>query len=224
MIIPGEIKNFITEQEIESVVKVMSKLPKGENTDKSNTASYYKSIGQGHALKNWFEKLVMTKVQKFFGIKCKMLFATLLNEEDPFEIHSDYFHKRIGEPFITFLIPLGVNNAVDKISLAKTIIFNQTDTGLDSDVHTKKSYDNNFRKLYKDILNDNSADLHSTELSHCDIEDLKKLTTKAVLVWVRGNALYWDQASLHCSNNYTAHGITSKQAIVIHTYMENFND
>ena len=222
MIIPGEIKNFISEQEIESVVKVMSKLPKGENTNKSNTASYYKSIGQGHALKNWFEKLVMTKVQKFFGIKCKMLFATLLNEEDPFEIHTDYFHKRIGEPFITFLIPLGVNNAVDKISLAKTIIFNQTDTGLDRDVHTKKSYDNNFRKLYKDILNDNSADLHSTELSHCDIEDLKKLTTKAVLVWERGNALYWDQASLHCSNNYTAHGITSKQAIVIHTYMENF--
>tara|TARA_B100001564_G_C20575366_1_gene640406 strand:- start:249 stop:971 length:723 start_codon:yes stop_codon:yes gene_type:complete len=240
MIIPGEIKNFISEQEIESVVKVMSKLPKGENTNKSNTASYYKSIGQGHALKNWFEKLVMTKVQKFFGIKCKMLFATLLNEEDPFEIHTDYFHKRIGEPFITILIPLGVNNVVDKISLAKlrkqyyhtdpvdkiglckTIIFNQTDTGLDSDVHTKKSYDNNFRKLYKDILNDNSSDLHSKELSHCDIEDLKKLTTKAVLVWERGNALYWDQASLHCSNNYTAHGITSKQAIVIHTYMENF--
>ena len=54
MIIPGEIKNFISEQEIESVVKVMSKLPKGENTNKSNTASYYKSIGQGHPLKNWF--------------------------------------------------------------------------------------------------------------------------------------------------------------------------
>ena len=34
MIIPGEIKNFISEQEIESVVKVMSKLPKGENTNK----------------------------------------------------------------------------------------------------------------------------------------------------------------------------------------------
>ena len=68
MIIPGEIKNFISEQEIESVVKVMSKLPKGENTNKSNTASYYKSIGQGHPLKNWFEKLVMAKVQKFFGI------------------------------------------------------------------------------------------------------------------------------------------------------------
>ena len=224
MIIPGEIKNFISEQEIESVVKVMSKLPKGENTNKSNTASYYKSIGQGHPLKNWFEKLVMAKVQKFFGIKCKMLFATYLNEEDPFDIHSDYFHKRIGEPFITFLIPLGVNGAVNKISLAKTIIFNQLDTGLDNDVHTKKSYDNNFRKLHTDVLNNNSSDLHSTELSHCNIEDLKKLTTKAVLVWVRGNALYWDQASLHCSNNYTEHGITSKQAIVIHTYMENFND
>ncbi len=153
-----------------------------------------------------------------------MLFATYLNEEDPFDIHSDYFHKRIGEPFITFLIPLGVNGAVNKISLAKTIIFNQLDTGLDNDVHTKKSYDNNFSKLYTDVLDNNSSDLHSTELSHCDIEDLKKLTTKAVLVWVRGNALYWDQASLHCSNNYTAHGITSKQAIVIHTYMENFND
>ena len=99
-------------------------------------------------LKNWFEKLVMAKVQKFFGTKCKMLFATYLNEEDPFDIHSDYFHKRIGEPFITFLIPLGVNGAVNKISLAKTIIFNQLDTGLDNDVHTKKSYDNNFRKLF----------------------------------------------------------------------------
>ena len=92
----------------------------------------------------------MAKVQKFFGTKCKMLFATYLNEEDPFDIHSDYFHKRIGEPFITFLIPLGVDGAVNKISLAKTIIFNQLDTGLDNDVHTKKSYDSikNIQNIY----------------------------------------------------------------------------
>ena len=102
----NEIKNFISEIELEKIVKIMSKLPTGwKYKDTVGT-----SIGIGHPLRSWFDKIVFKRVQEIFGDKCKMLFSMYLDEDDPFKVHSDYFHKRIGEPFITFHIPLSVDN------------------------------------------------------------------------------------------------------------------
>ena len=211
-----EIENFISEIELEKIVKIMSKLPTGwKYKDTVGT-----SIGIGHPLRNWFDKLVFKKVQKIFGDKCKMLFSMYLDEDDPFKIHSDYFHKRIGEPFITFLIPLSVDNNKNKVHLAKTIVFDQFDTFVDNDIHTKKSYTHDFKKIYNKPLDNNASYLHETELAHLDKNDLKLLSVKKVLPWTRGNAIYWEAKSLHCSNDYKQKGMTSKQAIVIHTYKE----
>ena len=77
-----------------------------------------------------------------------------------------------------------------------------------------------FKKINHKPLDNNASYLHETELAHLDKNDLKLLSVKKVLPWTRGNAIYWEAKSLHCSNDYKQKGMTSKQAIVIHTYKE----
>ena len=123
MLKSGEIilENFISHSELNKVVEKMSKLPAGAKY--SNIFStYFKSIGIGHVLYKWFNKIIFKKIQKYFSDDCKMLFCSYVDELTPLGVHSDYYHKRIGEPYMAILIPVSVDNNKDKMSLSKTII------------------------------------------------------------------------------------------------------
>ena len=64
MLKSGEIilENFISHSELNKVVEMMSKLPAGTNFEKSTSSSYFKSIGIGHVLYNWFNKIIFKKI------------------------------------------------------------------------------------------------------------------------------------------------------------------
>ena len=226
MLKSGEIilENFISHSELNKVVEMMSKLPAGTNFEKSTSSSYFKSIGIGHVLYNWFNKIIFKKIQKYFNDDCKMLFCAYVDESTPFGVHSDYYHKRIGEPYMAILIPISVDNNEDKLSLSKTIIFDQVDTYVDNNNHKKRTANNNIKKIHNKNINNNSLFLYEDELSHCDKDMLKALSVKQILPWTKGNAIYWDEKLLHCSNNFKTKGIKSKQHIIIHTYTENENE
>ena len=225
MLKSGEIilENFISHSELDKAVEIMSRLPTGTYQYGSSKDYFNKSIGIGHVLYNWFNKKIFKKIQKYFSDDCKMLFCSYVDELTPLDVHSDYYHKRIGEPYMAILIPVSVDNNKDKLSLSKTIIFNQIDTYIDDRDHKKREFKINKKTYNKNIAN-NSLSLYEDELSHCDKDILKALSVKQILPWTKENAIYWDEKLLHCSNNFKTKGIKSKQHIIIHTYTENENE
>ena len=225
MLKSGEIilENLISHSERDKAVEIMSRLPTGTQQYGSSKDYFNKSIGIGHVLYNWFNKKIFKKIQKYFSDDCKMLFCSYVDELTPLDVHSDYYHKRIGEPYMAILIPVSVDNNKDKLSLSKTIIFNQIDTYIDDRDHKKREFKINKKTYNKNIAN-NSLSLYEDELSHCDKDILKALSVKQILPWTKENAIYWDEKLLHCSNNFKTKGIKSKQHIIINTYTENKNE
>tara|TARA_Y100000389_G_scaffold89210_1_gene85642 strand:+ start:612 stop:1283 length:672 start_codon:yes stop_codon:yes gene_type:complete len=217
----GEIVDFISDAELRKVAEVMSGIPHSNAVRRTNTKSSFNSIGIGHQLYSWFGKIVLDKLKNFFPEEPKLLFASYCNEEQPFTVHSDYYHKRIGTPYFAILLPISVDNSTSNMHLSKTIIFNQQDTYVDESVHDNRTYTrDNFKKTHNKVLEGNSSWLHDEELSHCEKEDLERLTIAKIVPWAYGNAIYWDEKMLHCSNNFHKKGIKSKQHIIIHTYIE----
>ena len=70
-------------------------------------------------------------------------------------------------------------------------------------VDKKRTANNNIKKIHNKNINNNSLFLYEDELSHCDKNILKALSVKQILPWTKGNAIYWDEKLLHCSNNFT---------------------
>ena len=215
MLASGEITNFISDDELQKVKKVMSSLPKNDTG-----ATYFGSIGEGHQLMSWFEKIFLHKIREFFDPQVKLLFGGYCNEIKPFGIHSDYYHKRVGEPYMAILVPISVDETLEKMHLSKTIIFNQEDTYVDDKSHDQRRNSRKPKDFLTTVLENNSSSMHEEELSHCDQADLERLTIDKVIPWVYGNAIYWDEKKLHCSNNFHKQGINNKQHIIMHTYKE----
>lgn len=216
--VSGVIKGVFSNEELDRVVELMSKLDSNDPEEKANR---FKPIGIGHMLYSWFEKKIFNKIVEKFEDhqKIKMTFGSYTNERMPFGVHSDYYHKREHEPCIAILIPLSVDHGQGDISKSSTIVFNETDTYFDSNIGpTAKQYKTAWRDIHNIVKENNASQIHETHLSHCDKDGLKYLTVQNILEWNRGDAIWWDEKNLHSSNDFIKNNIENKQFIVIHTY------
>ena len=81
--VSGVIKGVFSNEELDRVVELMSKLDSNDPEEKANR---FKPIGIGHMLYSWFEKKIFNKIVEKFEDhqKIKMTFGSYTNERMPF--------------------------------------------------------------------------------------------------------------------------------------------
>jgi len=212
----GQIDDIFSQEELSYLKKYFSNLPGAFVHTDGNSFS---SISQQHPLYSWFCKKVFNKIQQISDAKVQLLFGSYLNEKSPWTVHCDYYHKLIGEPYTVFLIPLSVNGDPNLVDKTHTIIFNEEDTYVDNTGVANRMWDTKLWNSKKTKKENNSMTFYEQHLSHVSVDELECLTIQKILKWKLGSVLYWDEKLLHCSDNFHKNNLTSKQAIVVHTYV-----
>lgn len=212
----GIYTNVFTIDETIFLKKRLSMLPSNYN---GPTGNKFSGINETHILYDWFCKNFFSKIQEIDGPQVKLLFASYLHEIDPWGIHSDYYNKEKGEPFKAYLIPLSVNDDIGLLDNASTFVFNEEDTFVSDEEHGKKYYNPQNFRLNMNVKENNALITHSSELTHCNTSMLEGVTVQDIYCWEPGSVIWWDEKLLHCSNNFLLKGVQSKQALVLHTYI-----
>ena len=205
----GILENIFMLEELREVEKIVSQLP-NPFVDTAETNNKFYGINEEHKLYNFFSKKIFSKIQQYTGPEVKLLFGSLLVSINPFGLHSDYYHKRLGEPYMAFLVPL-----TDDV-LTHTIIFNEEDTSVSHGHPTEKR--GREPKEPRTIKENNALPYKEEYLSHISEDELRRVTLQNILRWKIGNVIFWDEKLVHCSDNYVKHGKAEKRAFVLHTY------
>jgi len=154
--------------------------------DVNNTISY-----------PWVKKVFLPKINQFFDVELKLIFASYSSFTKPFAIHRDDYkpipNDAKGTHYISCLIPISVDNNKDLCHLASTIIFKEGEN--------------------------NNAELdHKNHLSHCDLEQLKTHPIDKIFTWNIGDMIWWKSELNHCSGHFK--NFKTKECFVVHTYVE----
>ena len=198
----GQIENFFSISQLEKIVQTFNRVQPviGDGNN-------YFGIDQKHLAYPWLKSSLLRPMAEQFNPDLKLIFAMFLDCLIPFPIHNDIkeIPEKNGKHFLSFLIPYSVNNDVSKCQHASTLIFNEIYEDL-NDLYTCR-VDNNF------------SNLHEEKISHVLKETTYAVSLKKELIWSPGDLLWWDSRLLHVSNNFIKNGYSSKQGIVIHTYV-----
>jgi hypothetical protein len=201
----GQYFNIWTKDELDSIVEVMQEIP--FTAIRNNQC---RGIDENNVEYFWFIDTVYNRIQKLFDQDIKLVFGMLLHEEVPWGIHTDAYHCSKfpdRESALSILIPYSLDNSVENLDQGYTLVFNEWTTTNDSILQLPDQ--------------DNSAvSIYQEHLSHNPLDVVKKLTVKGIYQWQLGSVIYWDSRLLHDSNNFLRYGLSSKQAIVIHTYRD----
>lgn len=211
----GVIDNVFSKDELIEVVKYMSKLPKSYTSEDENS---FAAISPEHLFYSWFCKKVFNKIKELTPVDIQLIFGSYLDERTPWGVHSDYYHKAVGTPYMAFLVPLSVNGDMDQVSKTNTVIFNEEDTYTD-DACSVKHWSDKLWKSNRQPKENNAVSLGSSLLGHVSVDNLECLTINTIANWKLGSVVYWDEKYLHSSDDFLKNGVESKQALVIHTYV-----
>jgi len=196
----GCVKNMFDEQQISGLLKLFSSK---KLVDTGGNGGGTKTVGihQKAPLFPLFEKTFMTPLRNYFNENLKLVFAMYADCRIPFDIHDDcqeHIEQKLpGKPWLSCLVPLSVDNDVDKTHYASTVVFNETE-------HTVEK-DNNCVHLYEE------------KFSHVTIDRLKGVTIKEEYNWHRGDLVWWYSPLMHTSCHFKK--FKSKQMLVCHTYI-----
>lgn len=197
----GKIEQLFTLDQLTNFVKIFKMVP--TNDGAGNTCH---GIAQGHPAYPWLKKTVLPPIIERFNPDLKLIFAMLLDCVKPFDIHYDLKPlPAVGNHFLSFLIPYAVNNDPELCKYASTILFEQSYNGIEPEKMPE--------------LKSNALDIHESHISHVPIEQACRVSLLTELIWHPGDLLWWDSHLLHTSNNFIKNGYTSKQGIIIHTYV-----
>ena len=196
----GEVENFFSEQQLSFFLKLFSN---NMLIDTGGDGFGTKTIGvsEDSLLYPVFEKEFMIPLRKHFEQHLRLVFAMYCDCKQPFDIHHDAFvhanTKLPGKPWISCLIPLSVDEDVDKVGLASTVIFNET------------RCDNPKEK--------NCDHLYEEKFSHVTRDKLKSVTVQKEYRWKRSSLVWWYSPLCHTSTHFK--NFSSKQMLVCHTYI-----
>jgi len=208
----GVIDNFFTEPELDPVIKYLSNL--------KSAFSYGNGIDANNSLYPWFVKKCFNKIQETFGKELLLNRVTYLNDGVPISLHSDYYQMDDkGIPKFAMLIPISVNNDRSFKSKVHTVIFNEVDEFSNRTDKLTTNWNKEGWYSNKSIKENNAMQYKDEHLGHLSTEDLECLTVHTILEWKFGSLIYWDSSLLHTSDNFTKNNVTSKQALVLHTYV-----
>lgn len=166
----------------------------------------YHGIGSDHPGALFVRRQLLAPIADHFDTDPQLIFAFFLECVTPLRIHQDLttVPDPQGQPYLSFVIPVSVDNDPAKCHRASTLIMDQWDY---EDMDDLPAVDNNVQYL------------HGKELSHVPLEWCSKFTLKKQVTWNAGDLIWWDSRLAHASDNFLLNGCTSKQAIVMHTYL-----
>lgn len=196
----GSVDNFFNEDQISLFVKLFSAktlIDTGGNGHGTKTIGIHEEA----PLYPIFEKEFMFPLREYFNQDLKLVFAMYSDCKHPFDIHDDcseHIERQLpGKPWLSCLIPLSVDDDVNKTNLASTVIFNETEY---------------------DIVKDNNCEhMFENKFSHVTKNRLKGLTFKQEYIWHRGDLVWWYSPLNHVSTHFK--NFSSKQMLVAHTYI-----
>ena len=193
----GQIENFFSISQLEKIVQTFNRVQPVIG-DGNNCFG----INQKHLAYPWLKSSLLRPIAEQFNPDLKLIFGMLLDCVVPFTIHNDIkeIPEKNGKHFLSFLIPYSVNNDTSLCSKVSTVIFNES-----------------FPHAH--AVENNVSNLHENLINHISKEMSYKITLKEKLTWSLGGLYWWDSHLLHVSNNFLKDGYSSKQAIVIHTYV-----
>lgn len=193
----GKIDNFFSADQLYHIVDVFRRL---DPVDGKNNDCF--GIDKNHKAYLWLNKVLLKSISDQFNPDLKLIFAMFLDCVDPFDLHHDLkdIPDSKGKHFLSFLIPYSVNNDTSLCSKVSTVIFNE-------------------RFPHSTPIKNNASTIHEKTISHISQEVSQTITVKENLTWSFGSLCWWDSHLLHVSNNFLKDGYSSKQAIVIHTYV-----
>jgi len=209
----GVIDNFFTETELDPVIKYLSNL--------KSAFSYGNGIDATNSLYPWFVKKCFNKIQETFGKDLILNRVTYLNDGVPISLHSDYYQMDgKGTPKFAILIPVSINNDRSFKNKVHTVVFNETNEFSNKENKlTTLQWNKESWYRTRSIKENNAMQYRDEYLGHISSEDLECLTVHTIAEWKFGSLIYWDSSLLHTSDNFTRNNVTSKQALVLHTYV-----
>jgi len=185
------IDNFITEQEISTLLKFYSTLPKTINSGR-----YKNAWTTGFPIESIPLKNFKARVEKVFG-KCNVTVSMFLQEFKPWSVHTDWF-KQDNKPYYAFLVPLEFGGKT-----THTVVFNEL--GVDEDWEEKLTTDKNYKYTKSEL----------ELLSHDRPDRLRKVSVDKFYKWNMGELIAWHRKLLHCSDNFVVGGLEQKTALVV---------
>jgi hypothetical protein len=206
----GLLKNFFPIDQLQKIVTTFNRV---NPVDGEGNNCF--GIDQKHLAYPWLRVSLLRPISEQFNPNLKLIFAMFLDCVKPFSIHHDI--KEIpednGRHFLSFLIPYSVDNDISKCQHASTLIFNETETLIFNQTNE------DLNDMLTRRVDNNFSSFHEEKISHVPKETTYSVSLKKELVWSAGDLLWWDSQLLHVSNNFLKNGCTSKQGIVIHTYV-----
>ena len=170
----GKIKNFFDKEKLSKIVNVFDTFERSYHEYQDTSC---RGVAPGHQAMPWVKKLILDPIFEKFKGDIKPFFVMLLDCDTPFGIHQDHQplkENQTGHHYLTFLIPYSVDNNVNLVNEASTIIYDK-----------------------------NGDDFSLRE----------------ELAWETGDLLWWDSSCWHSSNDFKSKHFSTKQALVIQTYV-----
>lgn len=204
----GNFKDFISESDLDYIVKRMEKLdsipvPEGSchGIDINYTDMY-----------DWFVENILDRLREYTQRSdLNLIYGFLGNMTQSFKIHRDIKtipekeHNPRGTQFASFLIPVSVDFDPNKCCVNSTMIF-------DNNVLENPADDLDWHYKVKDINPYYYHDVHGwIDHRHYNLIDEYK--------WGRGDLIWWNSLYPHCGLDNNVLGIKTKQMLVIHTYV-----
>ena len=185
------VSDFMTEQEISTLLEFYTTLPKTLNTGGDK-----KAWTTGFPIKSIPLRNFKSRVKKVFG-KCNITLSMFLEEFKPWTVHSDWFNQD-NKPYYACLIPLEFGEKV-----THTVVFNEL--GVERNWREKLTTDKKYNYTKKEL----------ELLSHVDPDILGKISVDKFYKWKKGELIAWHRKLLHCSDNFLVGGLEQKTALVM---------
>lgn len=208
----GRVKNFFDPQQVQSFITYMKYLP--SRPDAQGNSYHVISFKPGHELE-WFKTNILSLVNKHFGTNSQLVFAEMIDCRVPGNVHHDIkplptYH---GQHWLTFMIPVDVNDNPNLCSRTSTMIFRQN-----IGRHAAVLHD----RLYEEfpVIEDNVRHLAQGDLQHVTPHWLSRLSVLEDLSWSSGDLLWWGSGLAHCSTDLAYRGVDRKRSIIFFTYVD----
>jgi len=204
------IPNFLSDQELETIERIVEQNRTEKNTYRDTThSSGHNAVTHGFFL--WMDQyreirnILEPRLRKHFGETLKLPTTHILNAYVPYGIHTDvvsggFDPEGPDDAAWTFIIPLDTYNS-------NTIVFEQQHD-------TIKTMDK-WTEAVNPEPHEIDDEFHQKYLTHVDRLDLRYLTPEAVFPWRRGDLFAASRRKFHTSDNFPSHGLECKRAIVI---------
>ena len=120
----GIAENFISDSEIDQAVAIFKSFP----SQPAQPSGVCYGVDNNHLGYLWFKNKFMTLLENYFETRLNLVFGMYADLDVPFGMHSD-IRPVPGQVYASCLIPVSVDHDKNLVDLARTVVYNELDTG-----------------------------------------------------------------------------------------------